>query len=126
VDAVQWDDGGAGNKKPSVVALRESDVEAGRCLGRRQAATRQWCWGNGTCAQIEGAQADLDNLNPTSSLTDYIDYAEYGGGESEARQREMARGGGAMSGGVVACSSMGILFRPAWAVERVTRTQRLR
>jgi hypothetical protein len=47
-------------------------------------------------AQIEGAQADLDNLNPTSSLTDYSDYSGDGVGQSEAE----ADGDTGWSGGV--------------------------
>jgi hypothetical protein len=50
-------------------------------------------------AQIEGAQADLDNLNPTSSLSDCSDYSDYSGdgvGQSEAE----ADGESWWSGGV--------------------------
>ena len=54
-------------------------------------------WGDGPCAQIEGAQADLDNLNPTSSLTDCRDC---GAGQSEAEAEAAGRRGGMWSGGV--------------------------
>ena len=120
---MQWESPSAGIQMPSVVA-RETDVEAGRCLGKRQAATRQSGFGgHGTCAQIEGAQADLDNLNPTSSLTDYgdySDYSDYGVGQSEAEVE--AESETWWDGGVVACGGMGILFGRAWAVERPEST----